>query len=105
MQVVITLSEDIADVDGVTLGSEQIFYFTTIYTPLYSSVRKVRLEIGAYITNVVDDTINLAIFEASLEADQISFNQGNETEFFRFARKEWVTCKACLLYTSPSPRD
>ena len=43
------------------------FYFTTTYNPLYSSIRKLRLEVGAFISNVPDDTVNLAIFEACRE--------------------------------------
>ncbi len=96
MQVIILLSKNIASSDGISLGADKSYYFTTIYNPLYSTVRKLRLEIGAFIKDVVDDVLNLAIFEASLMADQIGFAV-NQTDFFRFARKEWVTCKAAQI--------
>lgn len=105
MQVVIELDPLITNGANVSIGSP-VFFFTTVCNPFYSSLRKVRLEIGAYIQNVSDDTLNLAIFEASLAADQLSWfktggsgfcgntQPGRDNDFFKFARREWVTCTA-----------
>lgn len=97
MQVIITLSESIKDINGHSLGGTLSYYFTTTYNPLYSSVRKLRLEVGSFIADLPDDTLNLAIFEASLMANGINWVKGSTSDFFRFARREWVTCKAAEI--------
>lgn len=97
MQVTITLSKNIEDIFGNSLGEDTVYYFTTLYDPLYSSVKKVRLEVGSFIGDIADDTINLAIFEASLMADEIHWAKNSNNDFFRFARREWVTCKAAEI--------
>lgn len=96
MQVVITLSSSIKDILGNSLEEDISFYFTTTYNPLYSSVRKLRLEVGSFISDLPDDTLNLAIFEASLMANQINWIV-SISSFFIFARREWVTCKAAEI--------
>lgn len=94
MQVLISLSSTIKNISGQSIGTDTEFYFTTIYDPLYSSVRKLRLEVGSFIKDLPDDTLNLAIFEASLMANGINWAKNSNSDFFRFARREWVTCKA-----------
>tara|TARA_R110002020_G_scaffold268819_4_gene484144 strand:- start:21300 stop:22382 length:1083 start_codon:yes stop_codon:yes gene_type:complete len=71
--VIITLSDGIAATDGSILSDGYQYYFTTEYSLLYSSIRRVRLRAGGYMSNVPDDTINLAIFEASKMANSITF--------------------------------
>jgi hypothetical protein len=96
MQVVINLSGDIKGLNGASLG-DQTFYFTTSYDPLYSSIRKLRLEIGAFIQNQSDDSLNLALFEASLAADEMTWIEPKPSaadKFYNFVRREWTTCKA-----------
>jgi hypothetical protein len=100
--VYITLDSTIADTDGNTLGSDYEAYFTTTYDPLYSSVRRIRLDLGALIVDIPDDVINFAIFEASLEANALTFGPfstrtSNVLRFFRFARRQYVTCVAELI--------
>jgi hypothetical protein len=96
--VTVTLDDAIADTSGNTLGTDYSFYFTTQYTPLYSSVRKLRLEVGAFISSIPDDTLNLAIFEGSLEADALTWNKdGATTDYFTFVRRQFVTCKAAEI--------
>jgi hypothetical protein len=93
--VTITLDSSIADTDGTTLGSDYEFWFTTQYYPLFSTVRRVRLDIGQYIQDVADDTVNLAIHIASLEADALTWNRDNLTDaYFKFVRQQWTTCRA-----------
>jgi hypothetical protein len=60
------------------------------------------LDLGALITDVPDDTINLAIFEASLEANALTFGtltaqRASVIRFFQFARRQYVTCVAELI--------
>jgi len=100
--VFVRLAADIAAEDGSTLGSNFEMYFTTTYDPLYTSVRRIRMDLGAVIANIPDDTINLAIFEASLESDTLVFTPlsgltSSQTTFFNFARRQFVTCLAELI--------
>lgn len=98
MQIELILSKDIKSIDASSLTEDQYFTFLTTLVPFYSSVRKVRLEIGSFITSVTDDIVSLAIFEASLEADQllkVVVDQSNQ--YFNWARREWVTCKAAQI--------
>lgn len=88
--IYLTLDRSIAALDGATLGEDYTAYFTTTYNPLYASVRQVRLEIGPFVTDVTDDTINLAIFEASLEANANSFQSSlANSSFYIFARHKY----------------
>lgn len=96
-QIVITVSGLIEDTDGNALGDDQEFYFTTKYTPMYSSIRRMRLEIGSYLKDLPDDTINLAIYVASKEADALSFAKDSGTEIYRMARRQWATCRAAEI--------
>lgn len=93
--VEVTLPSTISDIDGNTLGDDYTFFFTTTYDPLYSSVRKVRLAAGGLLKTLPEDVINLAILEASLEADIINFNKNIiNQKLFEHARREFVTCSA-----------
>ena len=106
MQVVITVDGSVANTDGVELGDDLEFYFTTKYNPLYSTIRKVRLDIGKFIEGIPDDTINFAIFEASREADFLTFikDASKQTQLYVHARRQWTTCKAeqILLFNAYS---
>jgi hypothetical protein len=96
--VTVTLDDAIADTSGNTLGTDYSFYFTTQYDPLYSSVRKLRLEVGAFISSIPDDTLNLAIFEASLEADALTWNKSTASgDYYEFVRRQFTTCKAAEI--------
>lgn len=96
--VTVTIDSDIQSISGKNLSSDYEFYFSTTYSPLYSSVRKVRLEIGAFIEDIPDDTVNLAIYEASLEADLMIWNTGtSNSSYLNFAKRQFVTCKAAEI--------
>jgi len=107
--VFIELASTINDAtDHTPLGETYTWYFTTTYNPLYVSARQIRLELGRLIQDVPDDTINLAIFEASLEADALVFGLLNglsivNQNFFEFARRRYVICAAeFILLTAVS---
>lgn len=93
--VEILLSSEIESINSVSLGADFSFFYTTSYNPLYSSVRKVKLDAGGMLGNISDDTINLAILEASIEADVLNFRKEiiNENVFLH-ARRQYVTCLA-----------
>jgi len=93
--VIVELASTVADTDGNTLGSAFSSYFSTLYTPLYSSLRRVQLDIGPLIVGLDDETIMLAIFEASIQAAAISFTSTPaNTSFFNHARRQYTTCLA-----------
>lgn len=96
--VTVTLDGAIQNTSGTPLNDDYDFYFTTIYSPLYSSVRRLRLETGAFLSTVPDDTLNFAIYEASKEADQLTWGETTVvTEYYEFARRQWVTCKSAEI--------
>lgn len=91
------LDKSIAALDGSTLGEDQTFYFTTTYDPLYASVRQVRLDCGPLLVDVPDDTINFAIFEASLEADANSFKSViSDASYYKYIRNQYTLLNAEL---------
>jgi hypothetical protein len=93
--VILTLDSLIADTDGNTLGTDYTSYFSTPYSPLYSSMRRIQLDIGPFITDVDEETIMLAILDASVYADSINFTNSIEnTTFYYRARWEYTTCHA-----------
>jgi hypothetical protein len=97
--VIIELDKSIADTQGNTIGADYTSYFSTPYTPIYSSLRRIRLDLGTAISDVRDETIMLAILEASLKADALVFVSVSSvnTSFRNIARKEYVTCLAELM--------
>jgi len=83
--------------DGTLLGADYTWYFSTTYNPLYEGIRRIRLDMGSLVTNIPDDTINLAIFEASIEADAFSFGSITLSPYFLFARRQYVACTAEMI--------
>jgi hypothetical protein len=103
--IFVKLYDVIASTEGDTLAEHYEWYFTTTYDPLYTSVKRIRLELGNLITDVPDDTINLAIFEASIEANALTFatttvQTASVLRFFQFARRQYVTCLAEIILLS-----
>lgn len=92
--VILELSETVADTEGNTLGTKFISYFTTPYASLYSSYRRIQMDIGPLIVGVPEETIMLAILEASIQADALTFGFIKNIEFFKQARWEYTTCLA-----------
>ncbi len=95
--IVLELDSLVADTDGVTLGTDYISYFSTPYTPLYSSLRRIRMDLGGLIEDVEEEPIMLAILDASLHADAMEFIAPTSvTSFYKAARREYVSCLAEL---------
>jgi len=92
-RVNIKLNKSITSLDGYTLGTDNYFYFTTTYDPLYASVRQLRLELGSFVADLPDDTINLSLYEAGRNADINSFKKSifNKTYF------DYIKSKYTLL--------
>lgn len=93
----VQLDDSIAATDGSTLDEDYIYYLTTTYNPMYSAIRRVRLDLGSLINDIPDDTINFAIFEASLATNANSFATSiADGPFWAFAKREYTTCMAEL---------
>ena len=104
--IIITLDSTIADDQGNTLGEEYITYFSTTYSPIYTGLRRIRLDLGSLISSVGDETIMLAILEASLMAEAISFVATTDNATYRnAARREYVTCLAELIIVNGIAAD
>jgi hypothetical protein len=102
--VKIEISDDVLDSEGNSL-TQYSSYFATIYSPIYTSIRRIRLDLGPLIATIPNDTIMLAIFEASLYVDAISFvtpGDSQALDFFNFARRELTTCLAELMLVQGS---
>lgn len=96
MIVTIIVSGTIKDMFGNEIGEDQEFYFTTTYKPLYSSIRRVKLDVGPFVKGIPDDTINLAIFEASREADYLTFDKdtANYSDLYIHARRQYTSYRS-----------
>lgn len=100
--VVITLDKSIANTDGDALGSDYVSYFATTYTPLYTGIRRIMLDIGSVLsTTIKDETIYLAILEASLQAEAFSYvtSIGN-VKLYNLAKQEYTACLAERILVS-----
>jgi len=93
--VVVSLSEDIASIAGNSLGEEIQVTFSTKYQPYYASVDLVRLECGAWLDSIPDDTISLMIHWSSIEADALKPNSWNG-DIISTARTKFVIYDVAL---------
>lgn len=93
--VTITLGSGINSMGGLTLDEDYEFWFTTTYSPYYCTLQKIRLDIGAYISSVSDDTINAAIHQGSLGADALTWDKTYISDsYYKYVRTQWTCCKA-----------
>lgn len=92
----VTIGDSLTDTSGKPLANtDPSFYFTTTYSPLYVTARRIRLDIGAHIVGIPVDTINLAIFEASRNADILAFAGTISSQtYFNLVKRSFVICEA-----------
>lgn len=96
--VELTIPSGIKALDGTSIAAPIQVEFMTTVAPHYSDQRKIRLEIGGYIQNIGDDTLEQAILESSIEADQLTFNKSHiNSALYMHARREYVTCRSGLM--------
>lgn len=98
--VEVTLASGIRSLDQVPLGEEEQIFFTTEYSPLYADDRKVRMEAGGILGSVPDFTLCMALLEASIEADILTFATPSNIPLYEHARREYVSCKAAQMVAS-----
>lgn len=91
--VSLTIASGLMATDGTSLNEEYTSEFLTTTTPSYTNIRKVRLSIGGFISNLEDDVIQTAILESSLEADILTFaTETTNNDLYEHARREYTTC-------------
>ena len=97
----ITIPSGIMATDGSVLEEDYEFTFSTSISPGYTDANKVMLEVGGVLGDLTEDIVYMAILEASLEADALTFSKIDQnTELYRHARREWTTCKAGAIIGS-----
>lgn len=93
--VQVTIASGLRATDGTYLEDGYELEFLTTTSPSYSSPRKVRLEVGAFVETIPDMILEMAILEASLEADALTFIQGRYNDpLYKHARYEYTSCLA-----------
>jgi hypothetical protein len=100
--VTIMLDETIADTNGNSLAEDYSFYFGTEYDPFYAGIRQVKLRLGNFGSYYPDETIALAIWDASKEADAFAphIDIITDSEGYIRAREQFVVCFAAWILVS-----
>ena len=72
-EVVITLSSNIRAADNTTLVNDEVIYYTTVYSPVYTTPTIIRLTEGLspWINDVSDDTIWRTILKNTLRCNTL----------------------------------
>ena len=104
--IVVELDQSIKmDGSSATLGTDQVFSFSTEYNPFYCSVEMVRMEMGAWADLVPDDTLALAIHWSSIEAENITSMKIVSEQYF-YARTRFVMYDAAIkMFSMPIGAD
>jgi hypothetical protein len=68
----ITISKEITSSAGIALDDDITWIFSTVFSPYYSSVSRIRDDLGGFVSDVNDITIAKTIYNVSLWADQIT---------------------------------
>ena len=98
--IIIELDKTIADTDAKILDTTQYLYFTTKYNPYYCSTDMLRMEVGPWVEDVPEDTLALAIYWSSVEADHITCNTPVKADRIAFARSRFVMYDAAIKMLS-----
>jgi len=100
--IVVTFDSTVADTLGNSLGTDTSFFFGTEYNPFYAGIRHVRLRLGSLGNYFPDETVALAIWDASLEADAFAPHilTITETAGYERARQQFVVCFAAWILAS-----
>ena len=91
----ITLAPSLPALDVTLLTTEKVIDFYTAFSPMYSSEEMILIEAGGHISGVGPSALQLAIYKASLAADELTFATAiTNTSWYEFAREKFVTCMA-----------
>ena len=96
--VTVTLLPGIASTAGEVFTEAIELEFFTDLSPYYTSVRKVKLEVGSLVTEIKDLTSAMAILEASIEADALTFSTTElNSELFKYVSKTFLFTSAIII--------
>ena len=99
--VTITILPGVASTTGEAFSEAVELEFFTTLSPYYTSTTKVKLEVGSLVTEIKDLTSAMAILEASIEADALTFSPTEiNSELFKHARREYVTAASAFRLVS-----
>lgn len=98
--LIVQLSSDITNSGGDQELEAQKLYYSTTYSPLYASPDLIRLEVGAWINYIPDDTLALMAHWASREADFIQGVSARNSKDLKFARAKFVVFDAAMRVLS-----
>lgn len=76
-------------------GKKSVFTFTSKYSPMYSTLKAIRMDLLDLIANVDDDIINYTIWQNSRLADELAVTEISSTAI-PFYVKQWVRYKTEL---------
>lgn len=93
----VTLDSNILNTDGLPLGEDYVSYFSTPYSPLYTSYRRILLDLGSSLDNISEEIVYYAILEASREVDAFSFAPIANSNYYQYAKRQYTTCLAELI--------
>jgi hypothetical protein len=102
MMVRVVLDESIMNENDETLDADYEFFFSTPLDPMYASSDLLALEIGAYIPDISEFALDLAIHWASVQCSAQIFPKSstiivNQT-YFSLVKTEYVLARAgCML--------
>lgn len=92
--VVTTIDSTVSSTAGSSMSEDYEFYFATVYNPFCVGTRLVRLRLGATGNNIPDETINFAIWQASIEAQAIAASEIVDADAFNLAKRMFTACLA-----------
>jgi hypothetical protein len=92
--VVVTLDSSIGSTSSNILGTDYEFFWGTTYDPFYAGTRHVRLRLGSVGSSIPDETINMAIWDASREVAAITPSTISDSAGYVRARTMYVVCLA-----------
>lgn len=74
-QYTVTISAGLSGIgegdEAVVLSSDYTFWFTSAYCPIFTTVPRIRLQIGPVGDNIIDDTIYRLILKNSMDAVEL----------------------------------
>lgn len=92
--VLLKIADTVTDTSGNKLVENFEPFFSTIYEPLYTGLRIIQMDLGSAVSNIPEEIIMLAIYEASVIADGYSYGSIKNNDNFCLARKIFTTCMA-----------
>lgn len=89
----VTIPATLQSTDGSTLSTQQIIWFTSLYTPMFASPNMVRLDLQQYLTEINEDYMYRYIRENSLSIMALTPRTGIDWDDPPYEFKQYVRFK------------